>query len=91
SLADARMFCADFFTTYNEHHRHSGIGLMTPAVVHTGQAEEIHAQRADVLRAAHSAHPERFLRGTPKPPSLPEPSWINKPAQQTDETETAAS
>jgi putative transposase len=91
SITEARAFCADFFTTYNEHHRHSGIGLMTPAMVHTGQAEEIHAQRADVLRAALSAHPERFLRGTPKPPSLPEPSWINKPAEQTDETETAAS
>lgn len=91
SLAEARMFCADFFTTYNEHHRHSGIGLMTPTMVHTGQAEEIHAQRTAALHAAHAAHPERFRRGTPKPPSLPEPSWINKPTDQTEETEATAS
>jgi putative transposase len=35
SLADARAFCATFFGYYNHAHRHSGIGLHTPASVHT--------------------------------------------------------
>lgn len=91
SITEARAFCADFFTTYNEHHRHSGIGLMTPFMVHTGQAEAVHARRAAALHAAHSAHPERFRRGTPMPPSLPGHSWINKPTDQTEKTEATAS
>ena len=33
-------FCREFFGWYNHRHRHSGIGLMTPAIVHHGQAEE---------------------------------------------------
>jgi putative transposase len=84
SLAEARRFCADFFQTYNHHHRHSGIGLMTPAMVHLGQAEQVRAQRATVLDAAHAAHPERFRRGHPKPPDLPTPAWINKPEERTE-------
>jgi putative transposase len=36
-------------------------------------------QRADVLRAAYHAHPERFPRGVPLPPLLPTAAWINKP------------
>jgi putative transposase len=34
SILEARAFCREFFTWYNDHHRHSGIGLMTPAAVH---------------------------------------------------------
>ena len=64
---------------HNGHHRHSGIGLMTPAAVHHGHAEQLHAKRARVLGAAHPAKPERFVRGTPKPPTLPTAAWINKP------------
>ncbi|MDX6330626.1 MAG: putative transposase, partial [Streptomycetaceae bacterium] len=42
----SRAFCQRFFTYYNTVHRHSGIGLHTPASVHDGTAEAIHAQRA---------------------------------------------
>ena len=31
SLADARAFCDRFFPAYNHEHRHSGIGMHTPA------------------------------------------------------------
>ena len=37
------MFCAEFFHAYNHHHRHAGLGLLTPAVVHAGQAETVRA------------------------------------------------
>lgn len=61
-----------------EHH-HSGLGLMTPAVVHLGKATDLLTQRQAVLNTAFQAHPERFVRQPPKPPSLPTAVWINKP------------
>ena len=36
SLAASRAFCTTFFPGYNDDHRHSGIGLLTPAMVHHG-------------------------------------------------------
>ena len=38
ALDDARAFCDVFFAYYNNEHRHSGIGLHTPATVHDGTA-----------------------------------------------------
>jgi putative transposase len=82
SIQHARTFCRPFFDGYNHEHRHSGIGLMTPAAVHFGYAAAIHANRAHVLAAAHAAHPERFVRGAPQPPALPTAAWINQPQLQ---------
>jgi putative transposase len=79
SLADARSWAREFFGWYNHDHRHSGLGLMTPATVHHGQAETVRQQRQQVLLAAYAAHPERFVRGVPVPPELPNEVWINKP------------
>jgi putative transposase len=67
SILEARSFCRDFFAWYNHEHRHSGIALMPPAAVHSGRAEALHAERARVLAAAQAAHPERFVRGLPRP------------------------
>lgn len=64
---------------YNTEHRHSALGLMTPHDIHYGLAEGKWQQRAQVLRAAYAAHPERFPRGVPVPPPLPTAAWINKP------------
>ena len=82
SIQHARAFCRPFFSWYNEQHRHSGIGLMTPAAVHYGQAEEARAARARVLAAAYAARPERFINGAPQPATLPTAAWINKPATE---------
>ena len=79
SIEHAREHCRAFFDWYNHAHRHSGIGLMTPAAVHHRQAEHLRAQRADVLDAAYQRHPERFVRKPPEPPKLPTAAWINKP------------
>jgi putative transposase len=81
SLQDARAFCQDFFPWYNEHHRHSGLGLLTPAVVHHGLAPAAIQQRQIVLDAAYIAHPERFVRKPPQPLPAPTEVWINKPLQ----------
>lgn len=86
SSVDARNWTRPFFRWYNHEHRHSSLGLMTPATVHYGQAEAVRAQRQQVLLEAYTAHPERFVRGQPTPPVLPKEVWINKP-QIKDEKE----
>jgi putative transposase len=79
SLPDARSFLLDFFHWYNTAHHHSGLGLLTPFDVHHGLAETRLAERAAALRKAFAATPERFVRGVPTPPPLPQAVWINKP------------
>jgi putative transposase len=79
SIEQAREFCRGFFGWYNHEHRHSGIGLMTPAAVHHGQATDVHRARSRVLDAAYERHPERFVRRPPAPPALQTAAWINKP------------
>ena len=56
-IEDARVFGREFFTWYNEVHRHSGIALMTPQAVHYGQAQALQEVRAKTLLAAQAAHP----------------------------------
>jgi putative transposase len=82
SILDSRSWARGFFTWYNHEHRHSGIGLMTPAMVHYGRAEQVSDKRASILTAAYAAHPERFVHGPPRPPALPRAVWINKPTTQ---------
>ena len=82
SIEDARGFCQPFFRWYNYEHHHSGLGLMTPAVVHLGKAADLLVHRQAVLDTAFQAHPERFVRQPPRPPSLPTAVWINRPLDQ---------
>ena len=79
SIQDARNWARVFFRWYNDDHHHSALGLMTPKVVHHGEAEALTEKRREVLRAAYAAHPERFVRGEPMPLSLAKEVWINKP------------
>ena len=87
SLQDSRAFCQQFFSWYNNEHRHSGIGMLTPANVHFGEAPAVLAQRQTVLDAAYSAHPERFVRKPPAAQALPTAVWINKPVPPKTEPE----
>jgi putative transposase len=87
SFQDAHAFCGRFFRWYNDEHRHSGIGFHTPADVHYGRAELVRARRADVLTAAYTQHPERFVRKPPQPPALPTAVWINEPKEDTTTTQ----
>lgn len=86
-IQDSRVFCQQFFHWYNEEHRHSGIALLTPAVVHFGASQAVLAQRQVVLDAAYQAHPERFVRKPPQPLPLPLEVWINKPVEAGEKTE----
>jgi transposase InsO family protein len=85
SLVQAREFLDGFFAEYNHVHRHSGIGWHTPASVHFGTAAAIDVARQNTLDAAHAAHPERFTR-RPRPPKIPDQSWINQPQPELQKT-----
>ena len=90
SLDEARQWMRQFVRWYNHEHCHSGIGLLPPAVVHRGQANATVAARQQVLTAAYAAHPERFGRGMPSPPHVPEAVWINRPRGADDPSMIAA-
>jgi putative transposase len=79
SIEDSRSFCHPFFDWYNHEHHHSGIGWLTPAMLHSAQAERVVQERQQVLQAAYLAHPERFVKGLPSPPAVPTEVWINPP------------
>ncbi len=87
-IEDARAFCRRFFAWYNTEHRHSGIAWHTPHNVHYGHSEAVRAVRADVLAAAYTRNPERFVRKHPEPAALPTAAWINQPPDQDEEQTT---
>lgn len=78
---DGLSFCHDFFHWYNYEHYHSGIGMLTPAMVHYGTAEAVLADRQRVLDAGYAAHPQRFVNKPPAPLPLPSAVWINPPVE----------
>ena len=79
SHEDGISFCRSFFRWYNDEHYHTGIGLLTPAMLHYGEAPGVIEAREQVLKSAYAKHPERFVRGCPKPQALPTAVWINPP------------
>jgi putative transposase len=79
SAQDSRAFGHVFFPWYNDEHHHSGLGFLTPAVVHYGLADAVRQKRKEVLEAAFSVHPERFVKGSSEPAALPQAVWINPP------------
>jgi putative transposase len=80
SIEDSRSFCQNFFPWYNQEHRHSGIGLMTPEYVHYNLANQLTENRSAVLKAAFEKNPRRFKGKLPQPPELPKAVWINRPS-----------
>lgn len=85
-MQDARAWAREFFRWYHHEHYHSGLGLMTPAMVHYGVADEAQARRQQVLQGVYQSNPERFVRGVPRPPDLPEAAWINEPKSEHSDT-----
>jgi putative transposase len=81
-IEDARAFGDVFFDHYNHVHRHSGIGLHTPASVHYGTHTEIREQRQATLTTAFELNPIRFRRIAPQAPIIPEIVWINPPIKE---------
>ena len=82
SIQDARAFCTTFFAYYNHQHRHSALGLHTPASVHYGDAIQIRERRQQTLDTAYAADPDRFNNRPPTAPELPTVAWINPPTPE---------
>ena len=81
-LADAQQYMDAFVDGYNHHHRHTGIGLHTPADVHYGHAAAVAAERETTLAEARRRHPERFATShSPKILHRPHAAWVNQPQE----------
>ncbi len=79
SLEDGRAFLTRYFASYNTMHRHSGIAMLAPVMVHNGRADAVLDARHAVMERAYRAHPDRFIRGQPRRSALPQSVWINRP------------
>jgi putative transposase len=79
SIEEARVWMREFVACSNTEHRHSGIGLLPPEVVHSGQAPQQVAARQQVLDVVYATHPERFVRGRPTMPLVPTAVGIKVP------------
>lgn len=79
SLEEARTLFRELFVWYNCEHRHSGIAMLSPEMVHLGTAPAILLGRAEALNLAYAAHPERFVNQAPVPEPLAASVWINRP------------
>jgi putative transposase len=84
SLPAALAFGRLFFPWYNTEHRHSGIGFLTPEMVHYGQSAAVLQARAATLTCAFERHPERFKGRQPRPPRLLPAVWINPPSDASE-------
>jgi putative transposase len=60
NLLAARQWVGTFVHWYNEEHRHSAIGFVTPSQRHAGLDVELLSKRAEVYEAAKARHPERW-------------------------------
>jgi len=86
SQDDAIAYGRVFFPWYNEVHKHSGIGLMTPKQVHYGIVPQILKTRANTMMQAFLANPARWNGRQPSLPKILQPSdevWINPPKTMT--------
>lgn len=86
-LADiehGRQVLRHIYRWYNYDHHHSGILMLTPAQVHTGQAEVFLQRRLAVRMADYEANPLRFINGPPRLQHLPTEVWINQPNDTPD-------
>lgn len=60
SLAVAQAWVDSFVRWYNDEHRHSAIGFVTPGQRHRGDTDQILAKRRCVYEAAKRCHPQRW-------------------------------
>ena len=76
SLDEARLWVDRFVRWYNTEHRHSALNYVTPQQRHTGEADQILAQRKQIIEAAKAENPRRWS-GDIRNFSLPESVTLN--------------
>ncbi len=91
SLQAARAWMRQFADWYNHEHKHSGLALLPPEVVHSGRAGEVLTKRQETLNRTYETRPERFARGRPQVEQLPKQVGINLPQPSVSEPTTATS
>ena len=64
NLLAARQWVGTFVRWYNDEHRHSAIGFVTPAQRHEGLDVALLSKRAEVYEAAKAKHPGRWSGAT---------------------------
>lgn len=64
NIEEARAWCTAFVRWYNETHRHSAIGFVTPSQRHEGKSDQIITKRDLVFEQARKRNPERWSGGT---------------------------
>jgi putative transposase len=64
NLLAARQWVGTFVHWYNEEHRHSAIGFVTPAQRHAGLDAALLSKRVELYEAARQRHPERWSGAT---------------------------
>lgn len=60
TIEEARTWVAEFVDWYNNYHRHSGIGYVTPMQRRRGEDVDILKRRRETYAAARDTHPERW-------------------------------
>jgi len=60
NIEDAKAWVDAFVTWYNEEHRHSRIGFVTPSQRHSGKSEKLLRERRCVYEAAKRRNPRRW-------------------------------
>jgi len=76
SLEAARLWVHGFVTWYNETHRHSAIGFVTPTQRHQGEDAAILTARKAIYERAKARHPERWS-GATRRWARKEVVWLN--------------
>ena len=76
TIQDARDWVLKFVRWYNTEHRHSALNYVTPQQRHTGEADQILAQRKQIIEAAKAANPQRWS-GKIRNLSLPDSVTLN--------------
>lgn len=90
NLLAARRWATELVHWYNDQHRHSAIGFVTPSQRHAGADQALLEQRQQVYEQARRAHPSRWSGPTrdwshvktvylnPDKPNIKEPQYTQK-------------
>jgi hypothetical protein len=77
SLAEAEEWVKAFVAWYNHQHRHSGIGMVSPAQRHDGSDHAVRAARRAISVQAAQRHPERWAGRSPRAWKAPSTVALN--------------
>lgn len=77
SLEDARLWCRNFVSWYNDEHHHSGIKFFTPSQRHSGEVHRLIVTRNEAYAEAKRRHPSRWNGRNTRNWELSGTVWLN--------------